>query len=159
MAAQHFDEGDTLKTPTGDVTIESIGRYVTLSDGRTMRQQDIQQGLHTGTIDLVPAGDGERDIYIRFGDIPAGEQSTDYNSGRTLSGVSVYGCEHEGGVYYLAGTELQTVFYLLNRPIYLVSGERVGTGSDGEPVIRNVDVEAELKTPKGCGGFVEVGDE
>lgn len=156
MAAPKISEGDTLKTPAGDITVETVENgLVELSDGRRMQDYQIAQGLHSGAINLVPAGTGDRDVYVRFGDIPGGEQSTDYGTGRTEAGVSVYACEEEDGVYYLAGAEIQTVFYLLDRPIYLVSGERVGTGADGEPLIRDVEIEADLKTPKGCGGFVE----
>jgi len=158
MSAAHYSEGDTLETPTGTVTIESINRFVSLSDGRTMRRQDITQGLASGQLDLIPEGTGDRDVYVRFGDLPDGEQSTDHSSGRKEAGVSVYACEEDDGVYYLGGTELQTVFYLLDRPIYLVSGERVGTGADGEPLIRDCEIEADLTTPKGCGGFVERDD-
>ena len=158
MSATQFAEGDTLETPAGTVTIESMQKFVTLSDGRTMRRQDIVRGLSTGRIDLIPEGTGDRDLYVRFGDIPEGEQSTDHSSGRKESGVSVYAAEEEEDVFYLCGTKLQTVFYLLGRPVYLVSGERIGTGADGEPLIRNVEIESELKTPKGCGGFVQRDD-
>ena len=159
MSAKAYSEGDTLKTPSGTVTIDSIQKFVTLSDGRTMRRQDIIRGLSTGRIDIIPEGTGDRDTYLRFGDIPEGEQSTDHSSGRKESGVSVYASEKDDGVHYLCGTELQTVFFLLDRPIYLVSGERVGTGADGEPLIRDVKIESQMTTPKGCGGFVPQDDE
>jgi len=166
MSAPTFDEGDTLKTPAGETEVESIdGRTVTLGSGKQVRVDDVKQGLHAGQLDLIPAGTGERDTYIRFGDLPEDGRSYDSRNDRREAGVSVYACERAATdedapadideAYYLAGTMLQTVFGLLDRPIYLVSGERVGTGADGEPVIQDVEIEAELRTPEGVGGFVE----
>jgi hypothetical protein len=166
MSAPTFEEGDTLKTPSGKTEIESIdGRMVTLGSGKEVGVDGIKQGLHTGQLDLIPAGTGERDTYIRFGDIPEDERSYDSRNDRQEAGVSVYACERDttdedapadiDEAYYLAGTMLQTVFGMLHRPVYLVSGERVGTGADGEPVIRDVEIEGELRTPEGVGGFVE----
>jgi len=166
MSAQ-ISEGDTLKTPNGTVTVEQTGLRggrIKMSDGQQMTYGQIEQGIQTGRVDLIPAGTAERDTYIRFGDLPENERSTDHSSGRKESGVSVYAAESDtpddsaetdaDEAHYLAGTELQTVFYLLDRPVYLVSGERVGTGADGEPLIRDCEIEAELTTPKGCGGFI-----
>lgn len=159
MSAQHFEAGDTLRTPSGDVTIESNdGRMVKLGDGRAMPPHHIQQGIHCGKLDVIPAGTGDRDLYIRFGDLPEDGQSTDHTTGRKEHGVSVFGADEEDGVYSVTGAKVMQALLLLPRGAYLVSGERVGTGADGEPVIRDVEIECELTTPKDCGGFVPVGD-
>jgi len=57
-------------------------------------------------------------------------------------------------VEILAGTMLQTVFALMTRDTYLVTGEQVGTGADGEPVLKDVEAVAKLTSPKGVGGWV-----
>lgn len=114
--------------------------------------------------DTDPAAVAEGDLYVRFGNIPEGERSYDKRNDREEVGVSVYDCYSEvtaddapdeyDEAYYLSGTMLQTVFVLLHRPTYLVTGEQVDTGADGEPLLRDVEVLAELTTPSGVGGFV-----
>jgi hypothetical protein len=155
MSAPTYNEGDTLKTANGETKIESInGRTVELGNGRTLTRDGIGQGLHYGRFDIVPAGTGDRDVYIRFGDLPDDGQSTDHSTGRKHCGVSVFGCEEEDGVYHPTGQSVMEVLLLLPRGASLVSGERVGTGADGEPLIRDIEIEDTLTSPKGCGGFV-----
>jgi len=106
----------------------------------------------------------DSELYIRFGSAPESGQSYDNRNDRYEDGVSVYACERDttdedapddvDEAYYLAGTMLQTVFGLMARDIYLVTGEQVGTGADGEPVLADVEAVAELTTPGGVGGFV-----
>ena len=107
-------------------------------------------------------------LYLRFGSIPEGERSWDNRNNRQEDGVSVYACERDATdddapedvdeAYYLSGTMLQTVFYLMTRDTYLVTGEQVGTGADGEPLLRDVTVVAKVRSPKGIGGWVPEGD-
>lgn len=118
--------------------------------------------------DVDPSEVRDSDLYIRFGGIPENEQSYDNRNDRLEDGVSVYACENAetdedapddvGEAYYLAGTMLQTVFSLMHRDTYLVTGEQVGTGADGEPVIQDVEVVANLTTPKGVGGWIVEGE-
>jgi hypothetical protein len=93
-------------------------------------------------------------LYIRFGRLPRAGRSRNYATGQLERGVSVYRARYNARTdaldasSALAGTY---VHYLIagKRP-YLVAGDEVGTGSDGEPVLANARVVAELvATPDG----------
>lgn len=91
--------------------------------------------------------------YLRFGEIPKDEQSSihyrSYYCGKE-KGVSVYHCTFinhkphiilpmpcsEGAVDTLTGF----LFYSSKKPIYLVTGDEIGTGHDGEPLIQNIKI-------------------
>jgi hypothetical protein len=84
--------------------------------------------------------------YLRFKDIPKSGKSRDYASGETLAGVSVYELDWDfsAGEWVLDGGA-SPFQYILNRlrgdvPAYIVTGERVGTGSDGEPLLTGVKI-------------------
>lgn len=96
--------------------------------------------------------------YIRFGDIPKGERSTIWRVETEIGkeqGVSVYDClctdnDTIGVVLPLPITEnaLNTFTNLVkydDRPCYLVEGDCVGKGSDGEPLLRNVNIVKQVK--------------
>ena len=97
-----------------------------------------------------------KSLYIRFGDIPSNEKSKIYRGEEEISeedGVSVYPAfEVDGNVVLgltlpITKTTLYTQQHLLeydNRPCYLVSGDYVGKGADGEPLIKNVSVIKQL---------------
>jgi hypothetical protein len=100
----------------------------------------------------------ERLKYIRFGDIPKGERSTIWNVETKVGkerGVSVYDClleneEVKGIVLPIPITEqvLNTFLSIVkydDRPCYLVEGDCVGRGSDGEPLLRNVEIVKQIK--------------
>ena len=149
--------GDVLKTENGDATIESIDDgTVALSDGREVHMSFVTQGRQMGRMELVPNG-GERDTFIRFGDIPEDERSYDASNDCYEDGVSVYGCEKVDGVFVPTGGQVLGAMLIMHRGANLVTGERVGTGADGEPIIRNVEIETELETPEGVNGFVPAG--
>lgn len=158
MSTLHYEAGDTLRTQNGtDLKIESIeGRAVNLSNGQSLHHDGVGQMLHYGELDLIPAGTGDRDVYIRFGDLPDGGQSTDHSSGSKEAGISVYEAvedDEQEDTYHPAGQQVLAVLLMLNRDVYLLSGERVGTGADGEPLIRDVETEAELEMCGETGGF------
>ena len=96
--------------------------------------------------------------YMRFGDIPKGERSTVWNVETPVKkerGVSVYNCLYVdddiiGVVLPLPITEgaLNTFTNIVkydDRPCYLVEGDCVGKGSDGEPLLRNVKIVKQIK--------------
>lgn len=95
--------------------------------------------------------------YIRFGDIPKNEESCVYNGDELIgkeNGVSVYPAiiDENGSIIFglhlpVTRTTLYTMQYLIeydNRPCYLVEGDLVGTGTDGEPLIKNVRIVREI---------------
>lgn len=96
--------------------------------------------------------------YIRFGDIPINEQSAIYRGEELIgyeSGVSVYyafilddNTIVLGLSFPITKTTLYTQQHLLeydNRPCYLVEGDYIGNGTDGEPLIKNVKIISEIK--------------
>ena len=94
----------------------------------------------------------KKPLYIRFGDVPSNETSKIYRGEVEIgeeNGVSVYPAfELNGNVVLgltlpITKTTLYTQQHLLeydNRPCYLVTGDFVGKGSDGEPLINNVKI-------------------
>lgn len=97
-------------------------------------------------------------FYIRFGEIPKTEKSKVYKGDRVIGeelGVSVYDAVFYDGewkiIYPNPSTEhtAQDIndFVLdiaknnsFKRQAYLVSGDKVGVGQDGEPLIVNVKI-------------------
>lgn len=91
--------------------------------------------------------------YLRFGKIPEDEKSSIHYRGYYCGkeeGVSVYHCAiinhkphiilpipySEGAMDTLYGL----LFYDKDKPVYIVTGKRIGTGHDGEPLIRDVKI-------------------
>lgn len=93
------------------------------------------------------------DIYIRFGDLPKGGKSRNWASGEYERGVSVYRARYSvnTGTYQpfgaLPGAEIAHL--MQGSKILLVTGDKVGTGSDGEPLLANVIIIAELEYTDG----------
>lgn len=97
-------------------------------------------------------------IYIRFGEIPIDEKSKVFYNGEYIikeeDGVSVFDCEFIDGrlriilpiittssaLYCIEGFVSGYLNGSLNKPIYIVTGDLVGYGSDNEPLIRNVEI-------------------
>lgn len=101
--------------------------------------------------------ESEKPLYIRFGDIPTNGKSKVYNGEAETGieeGVSVYPAfETNGDIVMglnlpITRSTLHTQQALLeyeNRPCYLVTGDYVGKGTDGEPLIENVRIIKEIK--------------
>ena len=101
---------------------------------------------------LEKQGTERKQLYIRFGDIPSNEKSKIYREEEEIgdeNGVSVYPAfELNGNIVLgltlpITKTTLYTQQHLLeydNRPCYLVSGDYVGKGTDGESLIRNISI-------------------
>jgi hypothetical protein len=97
-------------------------------------------------------------LYLRFKDLPDGERSGIYSSngeekiGEEL-GVSCYkGVVIDDMVYIIMPHKQSTTYYWLleeyNRgkiPLYIISGDEVGKGTDDEPVLKNVKIERKIK--------------
>ena len=77
--------------------------------------------------------------YIRFGSLPEGGQSRNHRDNTLETGVSCFDAEISAdGSFRLLLTPVLEVSYLTvaDRPAYRLYGERVGTGADGEPLLR-----------------------
>ncbi|MFC5135506.1 MULTISPECIES: hypothetical protein [Haloferacaceae] len=116
--------------------------------------------------DALPV-DTSTDVYIRFGDIPDDERSYNHTDDCYEDGVSVYAAEIESvppaseapAMFVPIGSKTLQILMLAQRDTYLVTGERVGTGVDGEPLLRNVEIVSELGRGDEASGWVIVGDD
>jgi hypothetical protein len=77
--------------------------------------------------------------YVRYGDIPATGRSLNHADGTAEAGVSVFRGQRlpSGEARAIPATNQQMGSYLtlLGRPLYIVEGDLVGVGSDGEPLL------------------------
>lgn len=97
--------------------------------------------------------------FIRFGNLPKGGKSKNYLTGEFERGVSVYDATWNmvtGAYERSGGLDGAMINYMIKgAPVYLVTGERVGTGSDGEPIIRNASVLKRLRYDPDIDGYKE----
>ena len=109
---------------------------------------------------------GEDQLYIRFGDWHWSETSRNYYEGTdrtTEEGVSVFRADAlPGGLYDVwiarernpvSEGDLAETFYTFRSihkreggPVYVLRGELVGWGWDGEPLIQDISIVKEIKT-------------
>jgi len=86
--------------------------------------------------------------YIRFGDIPESKLSKNYLTGESEKGVSVYRAFVKDGniipiISSLEPSILVTLVGCLSRNVYIVYGDKIGIGSDGEILLENVTKSSE----------------
>lgn len=146
--------------------LEQIFPELKASENERVRKEIISAlkfANHEGVYDkhitwLEKQGESNKPLYIRFGDIPSDEKSKIYRNEEEIGieeSVSVYPAfEINGDIVIglslpITQTTLHTQQHLLeyeNRPCYLVTGDYVGKGSDGEPLIKNVRIIKKIKT-------------
>jgi len=89
-------------------------------------------------------------VFVRFGTLPNSGRSYNYRDNKYESGISVFNALllHNGQVIVKPNTnyELGSLFTLMDRDAYIVEGEVIGTGSDGEPLLRNAKIVRKLKS-------------
>lgn len=97
---------------------------------------------------------GERVIiekcYIRFGDLPV-NTSRNYLTGEMEAGISVYEAIIDGDQVKLVFPDLTysacvSLSGVLERQAFIVEGEQIGIGSDGEPLLRDCKIKQLLMT-------------
>ncbi len=81
-------------------------------------------------------------IFVRYGPIPESGKSTNRLTEEQEGGVSVYeAIERDGRVQIIVPSMTYGVHVTLSgfvgQPAYIVEGEVVGYGSDGEPLLAN----------------------
>lgn len=84
-------------------------------------------------------------VYIRFGDLPTHQKSKNYLTEEFENGVSVYeALERDGSLSILlpslTASTCVSLSGVLSRPMYIVEGDVCGTGSDGEPLLKNCKI-------------------
>lgn len=82
-------------------------------------------------------------VYVRFGDIPPGENSKNYLTGKTERGVSVYEAIMRDNKVNILMPSLTysccvSLSGVLDRPMHILTGKVVGIGSDGEPLLIDI---------------------
>lgn len=97
--------------------------------------------------------------FLRFGRLPKGGRSKNYATGEMEQGVSCYALTWDAmnGCYTITGSGLAgaiIAYTIKGAPVYIISGEKCGTGSDGEPVIRNAKVLAEAVYDNKKNGYI-----
>jgi hypothetical protein len=103
--------------------------------------------------------DLDKTLYIRYGRLPPGGKSRNYASGMWEEGIAVYPARYDlvaGAIVFDEGYGVWqggTLIGVMSRVPYLVEGELVGTGSDGEPLLRGVRRVAILRYDLEMGGF------
>lgn len=97
--------------------------------------------------------------YIRYNELPEKGKSVNHATGIEEAGVSCYTAQWDlaTGSYKRTGTGLDgaAIFYLITgAPVYLIDGEEVGIGSDGEPLLKDVKILCRLKYDKTADGYI-----
>lgn len=150
MAAEKPEALDS-KYPTVDAAIAAAEKYgFELScRGVDGRGDPMAKMIHVETksaLDaLIAASDakwaGAKPCYVRYGKLPKGGRSINHADGSLEAGVSVYYGERlpsgEARALPRSNMELAGALSIMDRQLYIVTGELAGTGSDGEPVLRN----------------------
>ena len=91
-------------------------------------------------------GEASVKLYIRYGKFPPSERSVNHITNRCEIGVSCFrivdGEPFTQSAFKDRELHLSLAFETLKKrkPVYLLTGEEVGFGYDGEPLIRNVKI-------------------
>jgi hypothetical protein len=90
-----------------------------------------------------------RPCYIRYGRLPKGGRSYNHRDNYYEAGVSVYHgyAMPDGYILKLSGTDAVSALFIVHgRTAYEVTGQAVGIGSDGEPLLANARLVKPIKT-------------
>lgn len=98
--------------------------------------------------------------YLRFNNLPEGGRIRNYATGELEAGVSCYALSWDliNQCYNRVGGGLdgaEIIYSFSKAPVYLITGEECGIGSDGEPLLTDARILASLKYDKEKGGYVE----
>lgn len=84
-------------------------------------------------------------MYVRFCKVPQDERSYNFMRNRKEIGVSVFRADDNGMPILENAEQAKSLWARLHRRHYLVNGDVVGTGQDGEPLLQNVRVVRRLR--------------
>lgn len=105
-----------------------------------------------------PSAPYSGDVYLRFNRPPKSGKSRNYATGELEKGVSCYALRWDlvAGCYKRTGGGLDGAMFaymIQGAPIYLITGNECGIGSDGEPLLDNVKVLARMKRDREKDGW------
>jgi len=86
-------------------------------------------------------------FFVRFGGLPTNGKSTNYSTGKFEKGVSVISASQnliDGSIELDIYGSAPSWLWVMDRPLYEVSGKIIGAGSDGEPVLKNAKIVKEI---------------
>lgn len=86
-----------------------------------------------------------KNYYIRFCKVPHDERSYNFMRNEKEIGVSVFKADINNMPILDNAEQAKSLWARLHRRHYLVTGEVVGTGQDGEPLLQNVKVVRRLQ--------------
>lgn len=88
-----------------------------------------------------------RECYVRFGDLPEAGHSRNHADGTAEAGVSVFRGQvlpnGEARPLPASNQVFCSMVNIMSRPLYVVEGDEIGTGADGEPVLSNCRIIAQ----------------
>lgn len=149
LRADRLPTAQDSRDPLGWARYDKRGRRTAQGTDRFTRPDDAALSCADETAaNIMRRGDAPRKrFYLRYGDLPSGGRSVNHATGKKEAGVSVYAAKWEpvSGRWRLDGNaELGAALFSAaqGRPVYLVSGEEVGRGSDGEPVLKKAKIVA-----------------
>lgn len=98
-------------------------------------------------------------MFIRFGEIPKDGKSTNFLTNEKEKGISAYFAVVVNKQWMpvlpsLTGSACVTLSGLLKKRMFLVDGNIVGHGSDGEPLLDRVEIKRELFYKRNDQGWV-----
>jgi hypothetical protein len=147
----HFDpsSGKELARGTASVCIPS--------ETEAQEWQELANRLAAMWKDRL--ADLEKTLSIRYGKMPPNGLSYNYVTGRLEVGISVYPAMYDlvtGAIIFdddYGVWQSGTLLGVMSRTPYLVEGDYVADGSDGEPLLRNVRKVAILSYDREKKGF------
>lgn len=84
-------------------------------------------------------------MYVRFCKVPQDEKSWNFMRNKKEIGVSVFKADDNGMPILENAEQAKSLWARLHRRHYLVTGDVVGYGQDGEPLLQNVRVVRRLR--------------
>ena len=94
-----------------------------------------------------------KDVFLRYGSLPKHGKSTNWVDGTIEEGVSVFRGKElpTGEVTFIIGSpqaEGTKLHLALDKKLYVVGGDVVGVGADGEPLLQNSKIIRQVKPHK-----------
>lgn len=137
----------SIDTPIEDIVRDMEAEGFVCTVGKDGYNKPKIKCIHTETQAIIDAKKAEQAKkfsgavrgYVRFGDLPKGGKSRNHRDDVLENGVSCFHAEFApDGAYRLLLTPVLEVSYLTvaARQAYRLYGEVVGTGADGEPLLR-----------------------
>lgn len=165
MLNRSLSRGDWMIESTSDQLGRGLHRWASLDEARdeleaagyTVSDESVNpigsyRVTHIGTQAALDSARAESDTkwadaepcYVRYGDLPEDGRSRNHADGIAEPGVSVF----HGQVLPTGEARARPTNHVLfcsmaslrDRPLYVVDGREVGTGSDGEPVLADATI-------------------